>query len=104
MTIKKANKKETTKYVVVRTQNAGVFAGNLFLVGKEEVVLKNVRRIWYWKGAASLSQLAMEGVTCPNECKFSMPVENQHLFQVIEIIDTTKKAEANIKAVPEWKA
>ena len=94
---------KTVPYVIVRTQNAGVFAGNLVEQGKETVILMNVRRIWYWKGAASLSQLAMEGVTCPQECKFSMPVIRQDLNQVIEIIYTTKEAEKNIREVPEWK-
>ena len=28
----------------------------------DEVELKNCRRIWYWNGAASLSELALSGV------------------------------------------
>ena len=49
------------KYVICRTYSAGVFAG--FLVSREgkEVVMTQARRLWYWAGAASLSQLAMEG-------------------------------------------
>lgn len=49
------------KYVIVRTYSAGVFAGELESRTGQEVVLRNARRIWYWVGAATLSQLAMEG-------------------------------------------
>jgi len=49
------------KYVIVRTYSAGVFAGTLVSREGREVTLADARRIWYWDGAASLSQLAMEG-------------------------------------------
>lgn len=58
------------KYVIVRTYSAGVFAGELESRTGQEVVLRNARRIWYWSGAASLSQLAMEGTKDPANCKF----------------------------------
>jgi len=48
--------KKLLKYVLVRTQSAGVFAGELESRNGQEVVLLNARRIWYWDGAASLSQ------------------------------------------------
>jgi hypothetical protein len=62
----------------------------------------NARRLWYWDGAASLSQLAMEGVTKPQNCKFAMPVDVE-LLQVIEILDVTRKAKENIEKVSIWK-
>jgi len=92
------------KYVVVRTYSAGVHAGELVSRKGKEVVLKNARRIWYWKGAASLSELAMYGVKCPDECKFSVPVGEITLTEAIEIIATTKDGEKNIRAVPKWRA
>ena len=69
----------------------------------QEVVLLNARRLWNWKGAASLSQLAMEGVTCPNECKFPCEVARVELLQAIEILDVTDAARENIARVPTWK-
>ena len=69
----------------------------------QEVVLENARRIWYWSGAASLSQLAMEGTSDPANCKFPCEVSSVYLFQAIEIIDVTEKAIESIKAVPVWK-
>lgn len=91
-----------SKYVVVRTYSAGVFAGELVSRKGKEVKLKNARRIWYWKGAASLSQLAVDGVKNPDECKFAMPVTIE-LTEAIEIIDTTKKAKKCIEGVPVWR-
>lgn len=92
------------KYVMVRTYSAGVFAGHLVSRKGKEVKLKNARRIWYWKGAASLSQLAMEGTSAPTECKFPCPVSEVELTEAIEIIPITSKAEKIIKEVPVWKA
>lgn len=89
-------------YCVVRTYSAGVFAGNVVSRNGKEAKLTNARRIWYWDGAASLSQLAMEGVSKPENCKFAMPIDVE-LTEAIEIIKCTKKAEANIKKVKIWK-
>jgi hypothetical protein len=91
------------KYVIVRTYSAGVFAGNLESRKGKEVILKNARRIWYWKGAASLSQLATDGTSLPNECKFPCEVSQVELLQAIEILDVTNKARKSIKDVPIWK-
>lgn len=96
--------KRLGRYVIVRTYSAGVFAGNLQSRKGQEVVLKNARRIWYWAGAASLSQLAISGSSKPLECKFPAPVSKITLLQAIEILDVTPVAEKNIMAVPEWKA
>ena len=90
------------EYVIVRTYSAGVFAGNLVSRKGQEVVLKNARRIWYWAGANSLSELAMKGTSKPNDCKFPIAVNKIELTQAIEIIYCTKEAEKNIKDVPIW--
>lgn len=92
------------KYVIVRTYSAGVFAGNLESRNGREVILRNARRLWYWDGAASLSQLAMEGVTKPENCKFPCEVDKVELLEVIEILSVTKLAEDCIKKVPVWSA
>jgi hypothetical protein len=92
------------KYVIVRTYSAGVFAGNLESRNGREVVLTDARRLWYWSGAASLSQLAVEGTSKPNECKFPTPVPRVELLEAIEILDVTPAAEKSIKGVPVWKS
>lgn len=90
-------------YCIVRTYSAGVFAGNLVKRNGKEGVVKNARRLWFWKGAASLSQMAVEGVRCPGECKFAMEVPEVQLTEIIEVLPCTKAAFENIKAVPIWK-
>jgi hypothetical protein len=91
------------KYVIARTYSAGVFAGYLKSRNGKEAVLTNARRLWYWSGANSLSQLAMEGVKNPNECKFPVEVSEVLLTEVIEILNVTEEARKNIAAVPIWK-
>jgi len=94
---------KTKKYVIARTYSAGVFAGWLKNENGKEVVLTKARRLWYWSGAASLSQLAMEGVKNPIACKFPCEVNKVTLKEVIEILDVTEKARKNIAKVPIWK-
>ena len=91
-------------YVIVRTYSAGVHAGTLVFRKGKEVVLKNARRLWYWDGAASLSELAVHGVSKPGNCKFPAVVPEITLTEAIEIIPCTKEAKNIIQAVPEWKA
>ncbi len=91
------------KYVIVRTYSAGVFSGYLEKREGREVTLKNARRLWYWDGAASLSQLAMEGVKKPENCKFPCEVDEILLLEAIEIIDCTKNAQESIKNVSVWQ-
>ena len=91
------------KYVIVRTYSAGVFAGTLQRRSGTEVILTNARRIWEWDGAASLSQLAEEGSSKPQNCKFPCEVKEVLLLGVIEILKVSKSAEENIKSVPIWK-
>ena len=90
-------------YVIVRTYSAGVHAGELVERNGKEVVLKNARRIWYWAGAATLSQLAMEGTKEPARCKFPREVLEITLTEAIEIIPCTEKAQQSIRGVPIWE-
>mgnify|MGYP000896171664 FL=1 len=89
-------------YVIVRTYSAGVFAGELVARNGREVELSNARRLWYWDGAASLSQLAVDGVSKPQNCKFPVAVPRVLLLEAIEILDVTEKARVSIEGVPVW--
>lgn len=89
-------------YVMVRTFSAGVFAGYLVNRDGKEVVLKNARRIWYWAGAASLSELAQRGTSKPTECKFPCAVSEVLLTEVSEIIVITEIAKKSIEGVAIW--
>ena len=92
------------KYVIVRCRDAGVHAGEYISHAGREVVLTNARRIWYWKGAASLSEIAVQGCKCPNECKIAVPVPRIVLTEACEIIECEIAGEAFLREVIAWKA
>lgn len=89
-------------YVIVRTFSAGVFAGYLESINEREAVLKKARRIWYWAGAATLSELAQKGTSKPSECKFPCEVDTIILLEVIEILFVSPEAKISIAEVPVW--
>jgi len=89
-------------YVIVRTYSAGVFAGYLKHRAGQEVELINARRLLYWDGAASLSQLSIDGVSKPSKCKFPSPVPSVTILQAIEILPVSEKAQQSIANVKEW--
>ena len=91
------------KYCIVRGRYSGVFAGNVKSIEGDQVVLTGVRRIWYWDGAASISQLAVDGTMNPKGCKFTVTVDEAMVLDAIEIIPCTETAEKCIKAVTAWK-
>lgn len=91
------------RYCMVRTYSAGVFAGILKSRDGKEALLTDARRIWYWAGAASLSQLATDGTSAPNECKFPPTVPEVLLTEVIEIIPISDTARRSIESVPPWR-
>ena len=92
------------KYVIVRTYSAGVFAGYLEKREGREVILRDARRLWYWDGSSSLSELAMKGVSKPENCKFPCEVDRVELLEVIEILDCTEEAKESIDRVKVWSA
>lgn len=89
---------------MVRSRAAGVFLGRIETKNGDEVALTDARRIWYWDGAASLSQLATVGTSKPENCKFPAPVAEVLVAGVIEIIPATETAIRSISAVPQWTA
>lgn len=91
------------KKVIIRADKAGVFFGTLTEKEGSEVELTNCRRLWYWEGAASISQLAIDGTATPENCKFTKSVESIVILGVVEIIPCTEKAINSIEAVEEWK-
>ncbi len=91
-------------YVIVRTYSAGVFAGTLKEREGKEVTLVDARRLWYWDGAASLSELATVGTKKPKTCKFPVAVAEVILTEAIEILAVTEIARKSIEGVPTWNA
>ena len=90
-------------YAIVRTYSAGVFAGWIGKLNGKYGKVFNARRIWYWDGAASLSQLSQEGTSKPENCKFPIEVPFVELTEIIEVLSCTEKAKKSIESVPIWK-
>ena len=90
------------EYKIVRTYSAGVFAGYVESRIGKEIVMRLARRIFYWDGAASLSELAMRGTSKPENCKFPCEVDKVLLTEAIEILDVTKTAKKSIDSVKVW--
>lgn len=93
----KAAEKKTAKGkpVIVRTYSAGVHFGYLAAKNGKEVSLTGSRRIWYWKGANTLSEIALRGVGAGSKIAERV---NLVLTEAIEIIDCTKEAALNLEA------
>ena len=92
------------KKAIIRGNNSGVQYGTITAIDNSIVVLENSRRIWYWSGAASLSQMAMEGVKDAKACKFSLVQATPHIItDVIEVLICSPDAINNIEGVPVWK-
>lgn len=91
------------KKVIIRGSRSGVEFGTLVAQNGSEVTLENARRIWYWSGAASLSQLAKDGTSNPTDCKFTVTVDSITILDAIEIIPCTDKAIKSIEEVNTWK-
>lgn len=90
-------------YYIIRADRAGVFFGHIKERRGSEVDMTDVRRLWYWDGACSLSQLAVEGTKNPAECKFTVTVPEMTILGAIEVISCTDAAVKSILAVKEWK-
>lgn len=92
-------------FVVVRSTTASPFFGYL---EKEDdaaktVVLVQARRIYYWEGAATLSQLAESGTSKPDKCKFPAAVKVK-ISNVHEIYYATEVARKSLEGVKIWQA
>ena len=88
--------------VIVAAGIGGIHVGFLKSKSGQEVVLVGARRVQYWKGAASISEMAIRGVSSPNECRFSAAVPEITLTQAVEIIPVSTKAQSNLFGVPIW--
>lgn len=91
------------KKYIFRGDRSGVFFGELLSRNGQEVEIGNCRRLWYWNGACSLSEIAKIGTTKPEDCKFTVTVEKLTILDCIEFIECTDKAIKVIESVPEWK-
>ena len=88
--------------VIVAAGIGGIHYGFLKSKVGTEVVLTQARRIQYWNGAASISEMAIRGVSKPGDCRFSAAVPEITLTQAVEILPVSTSAQANLSGVPIW--
>lgn len=102
-----AEKLDDMDYVLIRSHGAGVFIG--YLKSKEYqpagtvVTLVNSRNIYYWNGAAGISQIAENGISDSSSSKLTIPVKLREVSNVIEILPISKTAQENLDKIPVWK-
>lgn len=97
-----AKNEQGLDYVVVRGDRSGVFAGYLFIRENREVTLQQCRRLWYWDGAASISDIARKGLSKPENCKFAAPIKSILILDAIEVLYCTEDAKKSIEGVAIW--
>lgn len=92
------------KKVIIRTYSAGVWFGELIQKDRNEVILKNARRMWTWwaKEGISLSSVAAHGIK-ENKSKIAESIDCVWL-EAIEIIPCSDKAILNIESAQNAKA
>ena len=88
---------------IVRTDRAGVFFGKIKEYNKDEIVMTEVRKLWYWDGACAVEQLALEGTRKPRNCKFTVVIPEMAIASPIQVIPCTDKATESISGVAVWK-
>lgn len=91
----------TTQKYIIRCDRAGVFYAEIAERRGDEADLLNARRVHSWQGAASCSQMALDGVASNSNVSMSVPAMT--ILGVIEVIPCSDKAAACFDALREWK-
>jgi len=88
------------KKVIIRTYSAGVWFGTLKEKEGKEVILRDARRMYFWKAkkSISLSGVAKYGID-QEESKICPKIDNQWL-EAIEIMELSNEC---IKSIEEAK-
>jgi hypothetical protein len=82
------------KKVVVRTYSAGVHVGTLSEREGKEALLVDTRRIWRWRGANTINEIATRGIDAATS-GYTRVSESSHqnlLTEAIEIVPMTPQA------------
>jgi hypothetical protein len=92
------------KTCIVRTYSAGVWFGEIEQKSRNEVIVKNARRMWLWHAAKSisLSGVAVHGIDA-KKSRIAPAVE-QVWLEAIELIPVSGKAAATIENAPDAQA
>lgn len=101
-------KKNVGKICLIRSYASGVHFGEVvdeyYTAAGKVVILKDSRRIHYWSGAASLTQIANDGIKNKESSRLTQPVPEIEVVNVCETIPISEKALKNLAAHPIWQA
>ena len=90
------------KQIIARIDRAGVFHGTLDYIDNEIIRLKDARRIYYWNGALSVTDMAAKGITGG---KVTVPVTTVEFMsdKIVELNECSDEATKSIEAIKPWK-
>lgn len=96
------NSELLNKNIIARINQAGVFHGRLDYIDESIIRLKDVRRIYQWNGALSVTDMAVNGITGG---KVTIPVSTVEFLtsNIIELNECSDKATTAIVSVTPWK-
>lgn len=88
------------RYIVSRSNLAGVHCGvcRSWDPASRVVELTEVRRIWSWAGALSLSEVALAG--CGGQSRVTALVAFEAVCDVIELLQADEAGERALRAIP----
>lgn len=95
------------QFHIVRADKAGVFLCRITSVDGTTYKVTNLRRLYYWAGALDVSMIALEGVTNPSGCKFSIQLGDEDVSTIHNVIEShpvSEKALEIINKVKAWKS
>ena len=91
------------KICVVRSNMAGVFFGKVDKINDDRsLLMSEVRKIYYWKGANTVEDIAEKGIQNCKESKITLTINTLLLSDFVQIIPASEIAIANIKTHPIW--
>lgn len=92
------------KKIIARIDRAGVFHGTLAAKDAEITTMTDVRRIYYWKGALSVTDMSVTGVKAGS--KITLPAKRVEFEtgRIVELIECTDEASKSIESIKPWKA
>lgn len=99
--------KKDQKFHIIRAEKAGVFLCVIASVKGDTYTVTNLRRLYYWVGALDVSMIALQGVTNPTSCKFSVQLGDEDVstvYNVVEAHPVSEKALEIINSVKVWKS
>lgn len=92
----------TTKIFIVRSKYAGVNVGEIVKRYGTEVTLSGSHKVWRWRGANTLHELAAKGSSMTDYTRISERAPGEvTLTEVIEVIECSAEGGENLRK-PRW--